>query len=157
MATRKGARWQETPQLAGGAGVLPTRVSAPVDGFMLNVPTDSVMCSARYRNLPLGSTVIPMGVVPVFNGEFTAVSAPVLASIMNVEMLLGESPPVLVLVTYKNVPEGLTVIPKGLLAANGDPGTGVSAPLELLMLKAEMLPLSFPTKTNLPAGSTATP
>ena len=98
-----------------------------------------------------------MGVVPVFNGEFTAVSAPVLASIMNVEMLLGESPPVLVLVTYKNVPEGLTVVPKGLLAGNGDPGTGVSAPLELLMLKAEMLPLSFPTKTNLPAESTAIP
>jgi hypothetical protein len=99
-----------------------------------------------------------MGVVPVVAGEFTAVRAPVVGSILNVEMLLGgESPPVSVLVTYRNVPEALTAIPKGLLAANGDPGTGVSAPLELLMLKTETLPLSFPTKTNLPAGSTATP
>ncbi len=98
-----------------------------------------------------------MGVVPVFNGEFTAVSTPVLASIINVEMLLGDNPPVLVLVTYKNVPEVLTVTPKGLLAGNGEPGTGVRAPLVLLMLKAEMLPLSFAANTNLPAGSTATP
>ena len=101
--------------------------------------------------------MIPIGVVPVVIGEFTAVRAPVVASILNVETLLGESPPVPVLVTYRNAPEGPTAIPKGLLAGKGDPGTGVSAPLALLIVKAETLPLSFPTKTNLPAGSTATP
>ena len=61
--------------------------------------------------------------------------------------------------TYKNVPAGLIASPNGLATpVKGDPGTGVSVPSALLILKAEIVPLIWlPTNTNFPAESTTTP
>jgi hypothetical protein len=63
------------------------------------------------------------------------------------------------LLTYRNVPDGLTVAPKGLSpATNGDPGTGASVRVAMFNAKAEIvLSPPFATNTNFPAGSTATP
>ena len=57
---------------------------------------------------------------------------------------------------YKAEPEGFTDNPYGLLAANGDPATGVRTPFEPILNTAMLFPAWLATKTNRPALSTAT-
>lgn len=129
---------------------------------MLKDTTDSAMWSPTNRNLPsvakpIGA-VIPLG-LEVADAEPTALRAPVELLIINVETVLPVPEFPLKLLANRSVPVGLTARPNGLLIpANGDPGTGVNAPLPLLILNTERL-LSFwlATKTKRPIGSTAIP
>src|SRR5450759_1025302 len=96
-----------------------------------------------YTNRPVGSTTTELGFVPAANGEpGTGVKAPVAPSIWYPEILPEpvppHPPPCPQFATYKNCPDGSTFTEWGAdPAANGEPGTIVSAPLFALMVSAE--------------------
>src|SRR6266576_785867 len=109
---------------------------------MRNMDTESENGRATPKNLPLGDTLIPSGASPTKKGEpAIGVSAPFDPT------LKAEMSPDPAFPAYTDLPLGVTAIemPKKLPdppVANGEPGTGVKAPVVVLIEKP--LTLSLP-------------
>jgi hypothetical protein len=127
------------PGVAIPDGVVPAEngfPNAPLTGVRAPVPAVTVYADilllpplATYKNRPFGSMETPLGDVPaaIVAGD---VNAPVAPSIVNVDTLL--LPP---FVTYKKLPLGEIVTALGVVpAAKGDPATGVSTPVPVVIV-----------------------
>src|ERR1051325_8671527 len=125
------------PSAAAGKGEPGTAVSAPFDA-MLNIPTASSETRATARNLPSGDTLIPSGIPPAANGEpemdVSVPFAAMLKTVMLFEPELLANRNWLLGVTPNEIPELGTP-----LVGNGDPGTGVRAPVAGSIEKTLML------------------
>src|SRR5262245_23550138 len=94
---------------------------------------------ATYKNLPLGSTAVPVGSTAPGNGDpGTGVRRPVVLLTANADTL-----PVPVFAAKTNLPSGSVVMPAGpgraAPDANGEPATGVSSPVTALILNAPIV------------------
>src|SRR5947209_1870957 len=105
---------------------------------MRNMATESEIGRATPKNLPLGDTLMPSGASPTKKGEPMGVSAP-FDPTLNAEMSPDPAFP-----AYTNLPLGVTANemprkkPPDPPVANGESGTGVKAPVVVLIEKPLM-------------------